>query len=42
MHVKWSHEYVPSGIAKERVTYDQVSVAQWVACFGRIMREKRI
>ena len=39
--VKWPHEYVLSGIAKERVTYDQLSVSQWVAGFGRIMKEEK-
>ena len=39
--VKWPHEYVLSGVAKERVTYDQLSVTQWVAGFGRIMKEEK-
>ena len=29
--VKWPHEYVLSGLNKERVTYDQLNVTQWVA-----------
>ena len=37
--VKWPHEYVLSGVSKERVTYDQLSVTQWVAGFGCIMKE---
>ena len=26
---------------KERVSYDQLSITQWVAGFGRIMKEER-
>ena len=39
--VKWPHEYILSGSAKERVSYDSLSVTQWVAGFGRIMREEK-
>ena len=38
--VKWPHEYILSGLTKERVSYDQLSVTQWVAGFGWIMREE--
>ena len=38
--VKWPHEYILSGLNKERVSYDQLSVTQWVAGFGRTMREE--
>ena len=38
--VKWPHEYVLSGLNKERVSCDQLSVTQWVAGFGRTMREE--
>ena len=38
--VKWPHEYILSGLTKERVSYDQLSVTQWVAGFGRTMREE--
>ena len=38
--VKWPHEYVLSGLNKERVSYNQLSVTQWVAGFGRTMREE--
>ena len=38
--VKWPHEYVLSGLNKERVSYDQLSVTQWVAGFGRTMRDE--
>ena len=39
--VKWPHEYILSGSSKERVSYDQLSVIQWVAGFCRIMREEK-
>ena len=38
--VKWPHEYILSGLNRERVSYDQLSVTQWVAGFGRTMREE--
>ena len=38
--IKWPHEYILSGLSKERVTYDQLSVTQWVAGFGRTMRNE--
>ena len=38
--VKWLHEYILSGLNKERVSYDRLSVTQWVAGFGRTMREE--
>ena len=38
--VKWPHEYVLSGLNKERVTYDQLNVTQGVAGFGRTMRDE--
>ena len=39
--VKWPHEYVLSGSQKERVSYDQLSVIQWVTGFCRIMRDEQ-
>ena len=39
--VKWPHEYVLSGSNKERVSYDHLSILQWVAGFCRIMREEK-
>ena len=39
-HVRWPHEYVLSGVSKERVPYDQLNVTQWVAGFGRTMCEE--
>ena len=38
--VKWPHEYVLSGLNKERVTYDQLNVTQWLAGFGQTMRDE--
>ena len=38
--VRWSHEYVLSGLNKEQVSYDQLNVTQWVAGFGQTMREE--
>ena len=39
--VKWPHEYVLSGSQKECVSYDQLSIVQWVTGFCRIMRDKQ-
>ena len=39
--VKWPHEYVLSGLSKERVSYDQLSTTQWVVGFCRIMKEEK-
>ena len=38
---KWPHEYVLAGNNKERVTYDQLTMGQWMAGFCRVMREER-
>ena len=37
---KWPHEYVLAGNNKECVTYDQLTMDQWMACFCRAMREE--
>ena len=39
--VKWPHEYVLSGSTKERVSYDEFSVIEWVAGFGHTMKEEK-
>ena len=39
--VKWPHEYVLAG-NKERVTYDQLTMGQWVAGFCRTMSQTKI
>ena len=38
--VRWPHEYVLSGLNKERVSYDQLNGTQWVAGFGQTMRDE--
>ena len=38
--IRWPHEYVLSGLNKERVSYDQLNITQWVAGFGRTMRDE--
>ena len=38
--VKWPHEFVSAGSQKERVSYDQLSIGQWMAGFCRTMREE--
>ena len=38
--VIWPHVYVLLGLNKERVTYDQLNVIQWVAGFDRTMRDE--
>ena len=39
--MKWPHEYVLSGSHKEHVSYDQLSIIQWVTGFCRIMRDEQ-
>ena len=39
--VKWPHEYILSGSQKERVSYDQLSVTQWMDGFCRIMKKEQ-
>ena len=39
--VKWPHEYVLAGNIKERVSYDQLTMGQWMAGFCRTMREEK-
>ena len=38
--VKWPHEFVLAGSTKERISYDQLSMVQWMAGFCRTMREE--
>ena len=38
--IKWPHEYVLAGNNKERVTYNQLTMGQWVAGFCRTMRDE--
>ena len=37
---KWPYKYVLAGNNKERVTYDQLTIGQWMAGFCRVMREE--
>ena len=39
--VKWPHEYVLASSNKERVTYDQLTMGQWMVGFCRAMREEK-
>ena len=36
----WRNEYVLAGTAKERVSYDKLTMGQWMDGFYRIVREK--
>ena len=38
--VKWPHEYVLAGVHKERISYDQLTMGQWMAGFCRTMRDE--
>ena len=38
--VKWPHEYVLAGNQKERVSYDQLTMGQWMDGFCRSMRDE--
>ena len=38
--IKWPHEFVLAGSQKERVSYDQLTMGQWMAGFCRTMREE--
>ena len=39
--VKWPHKFVLSGSTKERVSYDQLSIVQWVGGFCRTMKVEK-
>ena len=38
--VKWSHEFVLAGPSKERLSYNNLTMLQWVAGFCRTMKEE--
>ena len=38
--VKWPHEFVLAGSTKDRITYNQLNVTQWMSGFCRILRDK--
>ena len=39
--IKWPREFVLTGSAKERVSYDQLTPVQWMAGFCRTMKGKK-
>ena len=39
--VRWPHEHVLSGSNKERISYDQLTVLQWVTGFCRTIKEEQ-
>ena len=38
--VPWPHNYVLTGSTKSRASYDSLSMSQWVAGFGQIIKEQ--
>ena len=38
--VKWPHEFVLAGSTKDRITYNQLNIAQWISGFCRILRDE--
>ena len=38
--IKWHDEYILSGTSKERISYDQFTIVQFVTGFGRVMRDE--
>ena len=38
--VKWSHEFVLAGSTKDRITYNQLNITQWMSGFCRILRDE--
>ena len=39
--VRWPHEHVLSGSNKERISYDQLTILQWVTGFCRTIKEEQ-
>ena len=39
--VSWPHEPILGGVSRQRVTYDQLSLTQWVQGFCRNIREQK-
>ena len=39
--VKWPHEFVLAGSIKDRVTYNQLNITQWMSDFCRILRDEK-
>ena len=38
--VKWPHEFVLAGSTKDRITYNQLNITQWMSGFCRILRDE--
>ena len=38
--VKWPHEFVLAGSTKDRITYNQLNITQWMFGFCRILRDE--
>ena len=38
--VKWPHEFVLAGNTKDRITYNQLNITQWMSGFCRILRDE--
>ena len=38
--VKWPHEFVLAGSTKDRNTYNQLNITQWMSGFCRILRDE--
>ena len=38
--VPWPHNFILSGSSKSRISYDNLSMSQWVSGFGAIIREE--
>ena len=38
--VIWPHEFVLAGNTKDRVTYNQLNITQWMAGFYRTLRDE--
>ena len=39
--MKWPHEHVLAGNIKERISYDQLTMGQWMAGFYRTVRDEK-
>ena len=38
--VKWPHEFVLGGSTKDRITYNQLNITQWMSGFCRILKDE--
>ena len=37
---KWPHEFALAGSTKDRITYNQLNITQWMSGFCRILRDE--